>query len=76
MAVAKVQVTLTYEYSAEYDGDGIVTDEHARISNDAQDLVRDLIGSSVNISKGKTVVVSDVTIKSGGVSVTTIPQNN
>lgn len=75
MALAKVQVTLTYEYAAEYDADAVVTEEHTRISDEAQEVVRGLIGTAVNISQGKTVVVSDATIKSGGVSVTTIPQD-
>lgn len=76
MALAKVQVTLTYEYAAEYDATAVVTEEHARISEEAQGVVRGLIGTSVNISQGKNVVVSDVTIKSGGVSVATTPQDN
>lgn len=75
MAIAKVQVTLTYEYPAEYDATAIVTEEHDRISEEAQDVVRSLVGNSVTISNGKTAVVSDVKITSGGVSVVTVPQD-
>lgn len=76
MATAKVQVTITYEYPAEYDAAGVVTEEHERISEEAQDVVRTLVGESVTISKGKTAIVSDVIVTSGGVSVVTVPQDN
>lgn len=75
MALAKVQITITYEYPAEYDADGVVTLEHERISNEAQGVVRGLIGENVSINKGKETVVSDVKITSGGVSVVTVPQD-
>lgn len=73
MAVAKVQVTVTYEYGAEYNADGVVYEENERISNEAQETLKDLVGSVVSIVKGGKTVVSDVTITSSGLSVTTVP---
>ena len=73
MAVAKVQVTLTYEYGAEYDADGVVYEENERISAEAQETLKKLVGSVVNIVKDGKTAISDVTITSGGLSVSTVP---
>lgn len=73
MAKAKVQVTLTYEYEADYDADGVVYEENKRISEEAQDTVKSLVGSTVDISQGTKKLVAGVKITSGGVSVATIP---
>lgn len=73
MAAAKVQVTLTYEYAAEYDADGVVYEENERISTEAQETLKQLVGSVVDIVKDGTTVVSDVKITSSGVSVSTVP---
>lgn len=73
MAVAKVQVTITYEYGAEYDADGVVYEENERISTEAQETLKQLVGSTVDIVKDGDAVVSDVKITSSGVSVSTIP---
>lgn len=73
MAVAKVQVTLTYEYAAEYDADGVVYEENQRISEEAQATLRKLVGSVVDISTEGKKVVSDVKVTSTGVSVVTVP---
>lgn len=73
MAVAKVQVTLTYEYGAEYDSDAVVYEENQRITEEAQNTLRELVGSVVNITKDGKTLVSDVKITSSGVSVATVP---
>lgn len=73
MALAKVQVTLTYEYAAEYDAQAATYEENERISAEAQDSLRNLVGSVVSINKDGKALVSDVTITSGGVSVVTVP---
>lgn len=73
MATAKVQVTLVYEYTEEYDVDGAVYEENERVSNAAQDTLRELVGSNVDIVKDGTTIVSNVKITSSGVSVATVP---
>lgn len=75
MAIAKVQVTLTYEYAAEYDADKVVYEENERISEEAQATLKDLVGSVVDIVKSGKKVVTDVKITSSGLSVTTVPEN-
>lgn len=73
MAVAKVQVTITYEYDAEYDENGFVYNENERISNEAQETLKNIIGSSVDIVKDGTKAIEAVKVTSGGVSVVTVP---
>lgn len=75
MATAKVQVTITYEYDAEYDETADIYQENERVSEEAQDTLRNLVGSSVSIVKGTSTVISDATVTSGGVSVATVPSN-
>lgn len=76
MAVAKVQVTVTYEYGAEYDADGVVYEENKRVSEEAQETLKGLVGSVVDIVGKDGQRISDVKITSGGVSVVTVPDNN
>lgn len=73
MAQAKVQVTLTYEYTAEYDDQAVTYEENERISTEAQETLKQLVGSVVSINKDGKAVVSDVKITSSGVSVATVP---
>lgn len=73
MAKAKVQVTLTYEYTADYDADAAVYEENERISNEAETTLKELVGSFVDITKDGTKVVQGVKITSSGLSVSTVP---
>lgn len=75
MASAKVQVTITYAYESNYDENAMVYEENERISNEAQETLKQLVGSSVDIVKNGTKVVSDVVVTSSGVSVVTVPEN-
>lgn len=75
MATAKVQVTITYEYNAEYDETADIYQENERVSEEAQNILRGLVGSEVSIVKDGTAVISNATVTSGGVSVATVPGN-
>lgn len=73
MAKAKVQVTLTYQYEADYDADGVVYEENERITEEVQTSLKQLVGSNVDIVKDGKKVVTDVKITSSGLSVVTVP---
>lgn len=75
MAIAKVQVTIVYEYPAEYDADGVVYEENERISKEAQTTLKEVVGSVVDIVRDGATLIPSVKVTSGGVSVATVPEN-
>lgn len=76
MASAKVQVTINYSYTTQYDDSAAVFEENDRISNEAQETLKQLVGSNVDIVKDDQKIISNVMVTSSGVSVVTVPESN